>query len=133
MPPEVDPRDVAREWLRRARSDLSLARQPKPPEVVWEDLCFHAQQAAEKAIKAALVVQRVDFPKTHQIRTLLALLRGAGHAFPEDILAADDLSDYATVARYPGNLQPVTEADRRDAVALAEAVLRWAEGFIGAA
>jgi HEPN domain-containing protein len=44
----------AREWINRARSDLALAR-AKPEGVYLEDLCFHAQQAAEKAIKALLI------------------------------------------------------------------------------
>ena len=48
-PPE-DPR----EWLNRACSDLLLAR-AKGEGIYFEDLCFHAQQAAEKAIKALLI------------------------------------------------------------------------------
>lgn len=41
-----------RDWLGRAKSNLARARQPKPDEVFWEDLCFDAQQAVEKALKA---------------------------------------------------------------------------------
>ncbi|MEJ5376514.1 MAG: HEPN domain-containing protein [bacterium] len=39
------------EWLMLARADLALAKAPLPPGAVYEDLCFHAQQAAEKALK----------------------------------------------------------------------------------
>jgi len=38
------------EWLRRAKSNLIRAKQPKPGGVFWEDLCFDAQQAVEKAL-----------------------------------------------------------------------------------
>ena len=42
------------DWLRHARSDLALARSRKGRDVLYEHLCFHAQQAAEKAIKKGL-------------------------------------------------------------------------------
>ena len=62
MPPELrDPGDPA-EWLGRARSNLAKARTGDVPGVVYEDLCFDAQQASEKAIKALLVRQQVVFP-----------------------------------------------------------------------
>lgn len=54
-----DPTDPA-EWLRRAHSNLARARADRnSPEILYEDLCFDAQQAAEKAIKAVLV-HRLD-------------------------------------------------------------------------
>jgi HEPN domain-containing protein len=54
-PPE-DPR----EWLNRAQSNLGLAR-VKGNDIYLEDLCFHAQQAAEKAIKALLIKRGIEF------------------------------------------------------------------------
>ena len=42
----------AADWLARAKSDLAIAKAPLPEGVNYEDLCFHAQQAAEKALKA---------------------------------------------------------------------------------
>ena len=44
----------ARQWLVRARSDLTLACQDAPG-ILLEDLCYHAQQVAEKALKGVLV------------------------------------------------------------------------------
>ena len=61
MSPERFPPDDPREWLNRARSSLALAK-TRPPEAYLEDLCFEAQQAAEKAIKAMLIKQGVAFP-----------------------------------------------------------------------
>jgi HEPN domain-containing protein len=39
------------DWLRRAKSNLIRAKQPKHAEVFWEDLCFDAQQGPEKSLK----------------------------------------------------------------------------------
>lgn len=132
MPREGEAVILAREWLRRARSNLARARQSKPEEAVWEDPCFDAHQAAEKALKAVLVALQVDFPRTHQIAELLSLLGGAGRPAPEELWRAQDLTVYATIARYPRVIEPATENDHRRAVGLAEAVVRWAEEVIGA-
>jgi len=55
MQPERPAPGSAADWLRRARGNLARAKQPRPEDVAWEDLCFDAQQAAEKAIKAVYV------------------------------------------------------------------------------
>jgi len=133
MPPEGRAREVAKEWLRRARSNLALARQPKPPEAFWEDLCFHAEQAAEKAVKAVLVLHQIDHPRTHELAGLLGVLQQAGHDVPDELWQADRLSDYAVVTRYPGHRYPVDEKEHQRAVEVAEQVVRWAESVIHAA
>jgi len=61
------------EWLNRAKSSLALARQ-RSREIYPEDLCFQAQQAAEKAIKALYISKNVAFPYIHDISQLLAVL-----------------------------------------------------------
>jgi hypothetical protein len=61
MPSERFSPDDPREWLNRARSNLARA-QTKITGVYLEDLCFDAQQAAEKAIKALLIKRGVTFP-----------------------------------------------------------------------
>lgn len=128
MPPDERFRRFAEEWLRRAEGNLALARQPKPAEALWEDLCFNAQQAAEKAIKAVLTLREIDFPKSHDIAELLLLLAPAD--VPDDLWTAESLTQYAVVTRYPGRKPPVSEEEYRQAVMLAEQVLRWAEGII---
>jgi len=47
--------EVVASWLAYAESDLAVAGGVDRPGVLTETLCFHAQQAAEKAIKAVLV------------------------------------------------------------------------------
>lgn len=61
MPAERFPPDDPREWLNRARSSIAHARL-RSDEVYLEDLCFDAQQAAEKAIKALLIQRSVALP-----------------------------------------------------------------------
>ncbi|QXD16597.1 HEPN domain-containing protein [Rhodocaloribacter litoris] len=71
MPPESPTPGSPADWLRRARSDLTLARLSPPDGVLREDLCFHAQQAAEKALKALWVALEQPVPRTHNLKTLL--------------------------------------------------------------
>ena len=63
MPPKRRSADDPIEWLNRARSNLARAKaDSRIPNVYLEDLCFDAQQAAEKAIKAVLLNLGVRFP-----------------------------------------------------------------------
>ena len=117
------------DWLRYARSDLELARVTRPDEVLFEGLCFHAQQAAEKALKAVLIAKGVPPPKTHNIRTLLDLLPQEVIA-PQEIEDAASLTDYAVTSRYPGDFESVDEEEYKEAVRLAETVVIWAERII---
>jgi len=55
MPPKMPAPGSPEDWLRHARSDLSIAGQQRASETLLETLCFHAQQAAEEGIKAVLV------------------------------------------------------------------------------
>jgi len=126
------PPNDPREWLRRARSNLVQAKEGKRlPGVYLEDLCFQAQQAAEKALKGILIALGVRFPYTHDLATLLSLVERAGHSIPESVRDAALLSDYAVEARYPGLAEPVTDEEYAEALSLAEAVVRWAEMIIG--
>lgn len=130
MPPERFPPDDPREWLNRARSNLAQAR-AHLGGIYLEDLCFAAQQAAEKAIKAVLINRRVGFPYVHDLARLFTLAEEAGVRIPEAVRRAEALTRYALVTRYPGLAEPVTEAQYQEAVAAAEAVLGWAEGELG--
>ena len=79
------------EWLRRARSALVLARE-QAIGVALEDLCFQAQQAAEKALKAVCLHERLDFPFTHDVRYLLRHLTEEGIPVPTRLRAASVLT-----------------------------------------
>ncbi len=69
--------------MRRAQSNLSRAEQPKPEDVLWEDLCFDAQQAAEKALKAVLLFAGIKFRFVHDIGELVTLLTKNGFNAPK--------------------------------------------------
>lgn len=118
------------EWLRHANSDLQLARIGHAPGVMLEELCFHAQQATEKAIKALLVLKSVDFGKTHNIDVLLELLP-PDISIPSAVEKSVALTKYAVETRYPGTYDDVTEEDYAEALKLAEVVVEWAAGIAG--
>lgn len=131
MPPELRSPDDPAEWMRRAASNLARARAGLPaPEVLYADLCFDAQQAAEKTLKAVLVCRKIPFPKTHVIGELLSLIRHAGIEVPADLDGAARLTGYAVDTRYPGPAEEVSEADYREALALAERVVAWARSML---
>ena len=124
--------DDPREWLRRARANLIRAKADRDlAGALYEDLCFDAQQAAEKAIKAVLVSQGVDFPKTHSLADLLTIAADAGLTVPDGMRDAPRLTRYAVETRYPGPWEELTREDYQQAIDLAEASLRWAESLIG--
>lgn len=123
-----------RSWLRRARSNLARARLlAGQPEVTYEDLCFDAQQAAEKALKAVLVLHRVAFPKTHALAELLTLVARVGVEVPAHVREATLLTPYAVEARYPGLWEEVTPEDHQEALRVAQHVVEWAEELTGTA
>ena len=100
----------ARRWLQFAHDDADAARalantgNAKPRHVCW-----HWQQAAEKAIKAALILDGIVFPRTHDLDTLADLLpdRWERDALPE----LGELSQWAVESRYPGLWDEPTRDD----------------------
>ena len=129
MPPEAHAPGSPADWLQHAHSDLALAHTTPLPPILLEDLCFHAQQAAEKAIKATLVAYDIPVPRTHNLRTpfdrLTAEVSGSA-----DIQETAGLSDYAVARRYPGASEPVEAEEYREAISMAEAVVDRAEQVI---
>ena len=118
------------EWIRYARGDLAMAEHPATPEVLLELLCFHAQQAAEKAFKAVLLKVHDDLPpRTHDIILLMDLCEEAeaSLSLPIDHEAAQFLSQFAVLSRYPADLGEVDENEWQRAVGYAREVVAWAE------
>lgn len=100
------------------------------PDAYWEGLCFEAQQTAEKALKAILLHREIKFPYVHDLGRLLSMLGEDQANLPTAVPQAGGLTRYAVVTRYPGAVRPLSEDDYRDALAIAEAVLRWAESQV---
>jgi HEPN domain-containing protein len=122
---------VIEQWVRSAWSDLLYAEIEPPAGVMYEQLCFHAQQAAEKALKALLQAHDEEPPYIHDIRALTELLR-TKVVVPERIAEAASLTQYAVLSRYPPFGEPVNEARWREATAVARVVVEWVEQQLAA-
>jgi HEPN domain-containing protein len=128
MPHERRPPDDPAEWLNRAQSNLARARADSNlPGIYLEDLCFDAQQAAEKAIKALLLFRGIAFPFVHDLAELVTVLQQNGQQVPPSIAEAARLTRFAVEARYPSLAEAVTREDYDRAVAIAGNVIRWVE------
>jgi len=118
----LDHHTEARRWLRYAREDLEAAEAMLgQARVQARHVCWLAQQAAEKAIKAGLVFLQIDFPRSHDLDALCNLV-------PEDWTTRSkhpdlaELTEWAVEARYPGDWPEATLDDARRAVEQARRV-----------
>jgi len=114
---------VAREWVGKAENDLKNAVHTLKmgKECPTDTVCFHAQQCVEKYLKAFLVVGGIDFPKTHDIETVVGLL--PKRARPDLSLEEQRrLTAYATITRYPADYEPISLSEARQAVKTARRV-----------
>lgn len=119
------------DWLRHAKSDLALARAGRARGVLLGDLCYHLQQCVEKSLKAVLVRHNMPFPYTHNISVLITLVRKTKAKWPKPLNRCAELTDYAVSTRYPGETEPITAADYRQALTIAAKVLAWVEVAVG--
>lgn len=95
------PTDQARLLMRKASQDQAvLERLLGDPVFEAATLGFHAQQAAEKLLKALLAAGGHDYPRSHDLGLLLDLLASVGVQLPEELLAVEVLTSFATVYRY---------------------------------
>jgi HEPN domain-containing protein len=123
--PDEEVQCKVREWLTYADDDLRFAHigftlpgEQRPP---YHLVAYHAQQCAEKHLKAYLVFHGVDFPRTHNISALLELCSDYAE-WPLALRDAEALTDYAVATRYPGEAATVTAEDAQRAIENAEQV-----------
>ena len=129
MPKKLES-DDPREWMLRAFSNLNLAKSQQS-DVFLEDLCFNAQQAVEKAIKAVLIKYGIDFPYTHNIADLLTLFQKSGYELTEFLTQSAGLTLYAVSTRYPYvSSSPIEQEEYEQAVMIAEKVIHWADDIV---
>ena len=110
-------------WLSYAYDDLCLAKntlETMKDGCPYRLVAYHAQQCAEKRLKAYLVFHNIDFPYSHDISRLLELCAEKAN-WTGKLQNAEELSMYA-IARYPEDGAEVTEEDARSATAIAEGV-----------
>jgi HEPN domain-containing protein len=127
--PQHDRLDLARVLLARAIDDETLVRKVSADADVADAIVgFHAQQAAEKLIKAVLAARGVAFMKSHALSYLVGLVEEHHIDAPLELSEADVLSPWAVEFRYEGEEPPAF--DRPAALALIEKLRTWAEGQI---
>ena len=115
---------VVKEWMAKAENDLkSAAHLIKVKDCPTDTVCFHAQQCVEKYLKALLVARGLEFPKTHDLGELIVFLPSRIRPHLDDG-EQDRLTDYATVTRYPGDYEPISLSEARQAVKIARRVRR---------
>lgn len=121
--------DLPGDLLVLAREDLASAEALRNAERVSDSpVGFHAQQAVEKALKAAIASRDLEFPFTHDLGVLMKLCEDAGLELPTDLAEADRLNPYAAAIRY-GLGDPTTVAPD-DALKWASLATEWADAEI---
>ena len=113
--------DLTKLWIKKAENDLinaqnSIKIMPKPP---LDTVCFHAQQCAEKYLKAFLILYNVEFEKIHDLGELIKLASKVDKTFLEIIHAGEKLTDYAVDIRYPLLLEEPTKEEAKEAIEIA--------------
>jgi HEPN domain-containing protein len=100
--------DLVQGWLKKAASDLVAMRasaQAGAPDAAY----FHAQQAAEKYLKAYLADRDREVIHTHNLFKLLAACEEIDPAFSQLADAATLLTPFAVEARYDAEFWPTRE------------------------
>ena len=116
-------------WVARAEEDFALARSALRRKVpLTYGATFHAQQCAEKYLKALLLARGQVFPRTHDLAALgdLCQQHSLRMPLPQDTL--ERLTAYAVQVRYPG--EDPTPDEAREALHIAQAVRRWARTLL---
>ncbi len=122
--------DDAKEWLSFAEADLGVAEHlnktyhPKPLEII----CFHCQQAAEKAVKSIIVLNgsQGGIPKKHDLFLLLNQIKNMVSIDEKYYDYADILAPYGVAMRYPNELF-LEERHAEKAIQMANEFVKWAK------
>ncbi len=116
-------------WVEKAEEDFVLARSAlrrKKPLITGA--CFHAQQCAEKYMKALLVSKKAGFPMTHDLLLLNNLCSSAGILLEIDSKLLNTLTDFAVRTRYPGEEPTLEEA--KEAIEITKLIRVFARRFL---
>ena len=117
-------------WVEKAEEDFALAKsslQRRKP--LATGACFHAQQCAEKYLKALLVYKETEFPKTHDLLLLSNLCTEAGILLEIAPKLLNTLTDHAVRTRYPG--EGPTSEDAKEAMEIAKPIRSFSRKFMG--
>ncbi len=118
--------DLIMLWLKKAEKDLVSAQHEMSfPDAVRESICFHSQQAVEKALKAYLVYLDINFTKTHEIGELISNCTKKDKEMASLFKEADNLTDYAVQIRYPDSPAEPSQEDATQALKIAYGILQY--------
>jgi HEPN domain-containing protein len=128
----MPPTEAALLLLRKAAEDEALLDEVLESARVTDAIFgFHAQQSAEKLLKAALAQAGVAFPRTHRLGQRIDLIRDSGINLPAEFDAVNLLTPFAVEFRYDSIPQEDEEAlDRRAAREILVRLRAWAEARI---
>lgn len=109
-----------RQWAAFGDEDLNMAQYTlgMGDQCPFRLVAYHAQQCAEKYLKAYLVFCGIDFPFTHNIARLLELCSKQSD-WAEQLKDAEELTPYAITVRYPGEDEPVPRSESEHALEIA--------------
>ena len=105
--------DLVRALIKKAESDLAIVEMCLAKEKSLDAACFHAQQAAEKYLKAYLTANGKEFPFVHNLEKLVQLCSEGDEAFLTVKDVAQGLSPYAVQARYDTDFWPSLDTARQ--------------------
>jgi HEPN domain-containing protein len=106
-------------WVAKADNDfLNIQNNMKSSRVPWDTVCFHAQQAAEKLLKAFLVYHGRQPVRTHDLVSLLTRCVEVEEGLESLEDECRKLTVYAIASRYPVDL---FEPNREDALEMVNA------------
>ena len=115
-------------WIDRAKSSLEIAGTRNSELVYYEDLCYQAQQAVEKAVKGMLIYFNIEPQFTHNIGVLLDELKV--YVDVSEIKETIKLTKYAVQTRYPGEYEEITREDYEESIEIARKCLEWIQNKI---
>jgi HEPN domain-containing protein len=123
QPLDPEAESLLREWIEKADADLEVARRLATDAAdnlrIREIVGFHCQQAAEKYLKALLTRRQIEFPKTHDLQTLLQV---AGDPVAGILGGATWLTPFGVAVRYPGDTAEMLPGDEGKAIQIASQV-----------
>ncbi len=120
--PEDEIRRLVSEWLRKAHLDFRTVERLIAEDPFRDIVAFHAQQAAEKYLKALLTRHQIEFPKTHELRRLLELLSEVEPRLAASLTDVKWLDPFGVEVRYPGDRPDTLPGDEKRARELAKLV-----------
>lgn len=98
--------DLVKGWLRKAQSDLVASQLCLSQGLALDAACFHAQQAAEKCLKAYLTAHNITFQFTHNLEKLIEPCIQLDSSFSTLKFSAQSLTPYAVELRYDDEFWP---------------------------